>query len=208
MSHNILSPDRERHSLECETNGRSVMAYRFDDQIGAIFQSIELNPDWQRRIAQLTVQSKEGPNPKEILEKRRRISRAYAEGAFTDREFEQKLAEIDALMARMPVTNLPDLEEAAELFQNLPALWEEAIPQERRQLLNPLIERVYVDMEAKLIGAITPVPTFRTLLDAAIQRNNSSTAVLLTQDALEQCQVWSWWRRGSVDLPVPSCLQV
>ena len=117
---------RERHSLECETNGRSVMAYKFDGQIAAILQSVELNPDWQRRIVQLTVQGKEGPDPKEILEKRRRVSRAYAEGAFTDGEFEQKLAEIDALIARTPVTDFPTLEEAAALFQNIPALWMEA----------------------------------------------------------------------------------
>ena len=197
---------RERHSFECETNGRSVMAHRFDQQIGAILQSVELNPDWQRRIIQLTVQDQEGPDPREILEKRRRISRAYAEGAFTDREFDQKLAELDALVAKTPVTDLPTLGEAAELFQNLPALWTEATPQERRQLLNPLIERVYVDMESKLVGAIAPVPAFRTVLDAAIQRVDGSTAILLTDEELQQTKVWSWWRRGRVELPVQKAL--
>jgi len=193
---------RERHSFECETNGRSVMAYRFDEQIGAILQSVELNPDWQRRIIQLTVQDQEGPDPREIQEKRRRISRAYAEGAFTDGEFEERLAEIDALMARTSVTDLPTLEEAAELFQNLPTLWTEATPPERRQPLNPLIERVYVDMESKLVGAITPVPAFRAVLDAAIQRVDGSKALLLTEGELDQTKVWSWWRRGRVELPV------
>ena len=67
------------------------MAYRFDEQIAAVLQSVELNPNWQQRIVQLTIQGEEGPDPREIQEKRRRISRAYAEGAFTDGEFEQKL---------------------------------------------------------------------------------------------------------------------
>ena len=116
---------RERHSFECETNGRSVMANKFDDQIGTIFKSIELSPDWQRRIVQLTTNVKEGPNPKEILDSRHRLSLAYAEGAFTHIEFEERLSEINALMAKTPATNLPTVEEAAELFQNLPSLWRE-----------------------------------------------------------------------------------
>jgi len=178
------------------------MAYRLDEQIGAILQSIDLNPDWQRRIIRLTVQGQEGPDPREIQEKRRRISRAYAEGAFSDREFDEKLAELDGLMAKTRVTELPTLEEAAELFQNLPELWTEATTQERRQLINPLIERVYVDMESKLVGAITPVPAFRTVLDVAIQRVEGSRALLLTEEELDQTKVWSWWRRGRVELPV------
>lgn len=78
------------------------------------------------------------------------------------------------------MTDLPTLEEAAELFQKIPALWMEATLQERRQLLNPLIERVYVDMESKLIGAMVPIATFRTVLDAAIQKIDRSDVVLLT----------------------------
>ncbi len=105
-------------------------------------------------------------------------------------------------MARTPVTDLPTLEEAAELFQNIPALWMEATPQERRQLLNPLIERVYVDLETKLIGAIVPVAAFRTVLDTAMSGTNCSDVLLLTEEELEQSQVWSWWRRGRVELPV------
>ncbi len=150
----------------------------------------------------ITIQGEEGPDPREIQEKRRRISRAYAEGAFTDGEFEQKLAEIDAMMSKTPVTDMPTLEEAAELFQNLPALWTEATPQERRQLLNPLIERVYVDMGSKLIGAITPVPAFRTVLDSAMERTQDSSALLFSAQDTDLGEVWSWWRRGRVELPV------
>ena len=83
------------------------MANKFDEQIGAILQSVELNPDWQRRIIKLTIQDKEGPDPREIQEKRRRISRAYAEGAFTDREFEERLVELDRLMDKTSFTDLP-----------------------------------------------------------------------------------------------------
>ncbi len=41
-----------------------------------------------------------------------------------------------------------------------------ATPGERRTLLHALSERVYLDLEDGLVGAIVPVPAFRRLLEA------------------------------------------
>ena len=141
---------RERHAFECDTNGRSVIAHRVDDQIGAIIQAVELAPEWRSRMIRSAVNSEEGPDPRELQERRRRLSRAYADGAFTETEYDEKLAEVDMLMRRSDVVELPTIQEAAELFGNIPELWAEATPEERRLLLSPLIERVYVDMDTRL----------------------------------------------------------
>ena len=62
--------------------------------------------------------------------------------------------------------------DAAELFGNIPAFWEEAEPGERRRPVAPLIERVPLDLESKRIGAFTPSPAFRSLLQGAVQRTD------------------------------------
>ncbi|HZA21312.1 MAG TPA: recombinase family protein, partial [Dehalococcoidia bacterium] len=191
---------RERHSHECMTNGRSIMAKKVDEQVKEILTSVELLPEWQTEMTRLAVANKEGPDPKELQEKRRRISRAYAEGAFSDAEYEAKLAEIDAQLRLTNPMELPTLEEAARLFEDIPQIWEEATPEERRKLLSPLVERVYVDMEFSMIGAIRPVLAFRQLLEGAMSRAESSAAMLLSEDDAERLQVWSWWRRGRVEL--------
>jgi hypothetical protein len=93
------------------------------------------------------------------------------------------------------------VEEAAELFQNIEILWKEATPEERRRLISPLIERrVYVDMDLKLIGAITPTPAFRGLIQCAIKKSHSKVSILTDADE-ERLDVWSWWRRGRINLP-------
>ncbi|MFQ6027729.1 MAG: recombinase family protein [Dehalococcoidia bacterium] len=101
-----------------------------------------------------------GTGPKELQVRRRRLARAYADGAFNDTEYEKRLAEIDASLRLTENVELPTLEEAAQLFADIPQLWEEATPEERRKLLDPLIERVYVDLESSLIGAIVPCRLF------------------------------------------------
>ena len=65
-------------------------------------------------------------------------------------------------------------------------MWERSRVDERRQLLDPLIERLYVDIDSGLLGALTPTPAFRDLLDHAMQRTEASRAVLLTSEELRQ----------------------
>ena len=132
---------RERHSHQCYTNGRSIMAKTVDQQIEDILTAMELMPKWRDRMSQLAVADSNGPGPRELQEKKRRLSRAYANGGFSDTEYDARLAEIDASLRLTESVGLPTLEEAAQLFEDIPQLWREATPEERRKLISPLIER-------------------------------------------------------------------
>ncbi len=126
---------------------------------------------------------------------------AYADGAFTDRAYKVRLADLDTQLKEASAVVPPSFEDAAELFQNIEILWKEATLKERRKLISPLVERVYVDMDLKLIGAITPTPAFGGLIQCAIKKSRSAVYILTDEDE-ERLQVWSWWRRGRIELPV------
>ena len=81
------------------------------------------------------------------------------------RRYRARLSEVDARIRAKTTSSEPTLDDAAELFSNLPALWEAAEPDERRRLVAPLIERVYVDLDSSLVGAFTPSLALRSLLD-------------------------------------------
>ena len=59
-----------------------------------------------------------------------------------------------------------------------------------------------MDMESSRIGAIVPAAGFRRLLEGAMVTAERSTAMLLSEDDADKLKVWSWWRRGRVELPV------
>ena len=193
---------RERHSRECATNGCSIAARSVDNQVEAIMTSVELLPEWRDRMARLAVADSKGPDPKELRERRRGLSIAYSNGAFTDAEYQAKLGKIDASLRLTEDVELPTIEEAVRLFENIQQLWEKATPDERRRLISPLIERVYVDMECSMIGAIVPASGFRRVIEGAMVRAESSPAMLLSEGDTERLKVWSWWRRGRDELPV------
>jgi site-specific DNA recombinase len=192
---------RERHANVCETNGRSSVAGIFDDQIAKVFGAIELPASWRDRMAKLTTRGYDGPTMHDLQEKRRKLGIAYADGAFSDREYKARKVEIDDRIRAASAVVPPSYVEAAELFENIEVLWKEATGEERRRLLSPLIERVYVNMELKLVGAIVPTPAFRALLQCAVRKSRSDL-VVVSQDELERLGVWSWWRRGGFEPPV------
>ena len=182
---------RERHGTDCSTNGRTVVANKIDPQVGEVIRALELEPEWPGRMADLAAADEDAKQAARLRDRRRRTSRAYADGAFTDTEYEALLAEIDTHLAQAAAVSGPSLEEAAELFGSVSQLWEEATPEERSELIAPLIDRVYIDLESKRIGAIAPSPAFHALLSAAMRRSGQSDAVLLTADEAARVEVWS-----------------
>jgi hypothetical protein len=124
---------RERHSHECTTNGRSLMALKVDHQVQVILTSLELRPEWREEMARLAMAGQEGPDPKVLRERKRRVSHAYIAGGISEAEYKTKIAEIDASLQLTENVELPTLEEAAQLVENIPQLWEEATPEESRK---------------------------------------------------------------------------
>ncbi|MEX1022411.1 MAG: recombinase family protein [Dehalococcoidia bacterium] len=177
---------RERHGVPCVTNGRSVLSHRIDEQIADIWRAIEFAPDWRDRMADLTSQQYQGPNLVTLNDRRRRLARAFADGAYSDAEYLDLRTAVDEQLRAATRVVGPSYEAAAAIFEDIPAMWERARPDERRTLLDPLIERLYVDIDSGLLGALTPTPAFRDLLDHAMQRTEASRAVLLTSEELRQ----------------------
>ena len=191
---------RERHSHECCTNGHSLMAHRVDAQVEEIFTMLHLPQDCRDRIAGLATAECRAPDLPRLLERRKRLLRAFAEDAYTEEQFNRKLADLDAQIRLAQPVSVPGLEEAVALLSDLPALWPEATSEERQRLIAPLIERAYIDVELRCIAAIAPTPAFRLLLEGALTRTRHAACLVLSPE--QAAEWWRWWRRGRIELPV------
>jgi site-specific DNA recombinase len=160
---------RERHAHECPSNNTSIIADPIDRQVATIVHSLELQPDWKQKMAELAVVNHDGPNPEELRGKRRRIVRAYGDGGYTDQEYRIRLAEIDRQIEQTSAVTPPAIEDAMKLFEDIPILWNEATAEERRMLVKSLVELVYVDIQTKRVTAVKPTPAFRALFGVGIE---------------------------------------
>jgi site-specific DNA recombinase len=159
---------RERHAHECLTNESSIVAEVIDKQIATVVHSLQILPDWKAQMAKVAVTSYAGPSIESLQEKRRRVVRGYVDKGYPEQEYRSRLAEIDHQIEQASVITPPDIEDAIELFSNLPMLWNEATTEERRTLLRSLVEVVYIDIKAKQVTAIKPTPALSALYGVGI----------------------------------------
>jgi len=195
---------RERHAYDCETNNRACMAGPVDEQIGALFRSLVIPPDWPERIA--TLATKRGckrVNVASLQDRKRRVYQIHEDGGYrSDAEYKTKLAEIDAQIRGAQPAPIARVEECLALFRDLPVLLQEATQEERSRLIAPLVERAYVDIETRRVAAITPADGFGSLLEGVLEQPDWSACFLLPAEAANQPDWWTWWRRGRIELPV------
>ncbi len=143
-----------------------------------------------------------------LKKQRQRIARAYGDGAYTDEDYQRRLDEIDAkILSGIPVL-LPSIEAAAELLDDLPGLWREALPEERRRLVAPLVDRVYLDLKTKRISGIKPKPGFEGLLGHTVYQTNESTCALLSRDEVEYLPNVGMVETGESRTPRPNEVQL
>ncbi len=90
---------REQHGRPCQTNRRAFMAEKLDSQIEDIFCAIQLPDSTLCQIADRATRNN-AKGAVSLLESRRRLARAYGDGAYPYDEVLGRLkVELDTLIA-------------------------------------------------------------------------------------------------------------
>ena len=114
-----------------------------------------------------------------VIEKQRRMGKAYVDGLFPDGEYQRqkKLLEMELESLVVPAANAA--EEAGNLINNLKNLWAEATVEEQRKLLLTMLDGVYIDAkQTKSIVAIRPKPPFKPIFQVAVTKEGSNIRII------------------------------
>lgn len=104
-------------------------------------------------------------DPAGIRQTLARYAEVYAEGVISKDQYQQRKAALEAQLQAQPAAVAPiDLQHAAALLADLPALIDAATPDERRQLVGLLFDRIWI--QKRTIVAISPREAYASLLDA------------------------------------------
>ena len=154
-----------------------------DDQIIQLVGAIELGPRWLEEVLAIISLKDEVHRVKDqrlaVIEKQRRMGKAYVDGLFPDGEYQRqkKLLELELESLVVPAANAA--EEAGNLIINLRKLWAEATTEEQRKLLLTMLDAVYVDAkQTKSIVAIRPKPPFKPIFQVAATREGSNIRII------------------------------
>ena len=167
--------------IPCPTGGHLML--RSDlvrAQFGEMLKSLELPDNWREEIRRQMLAEAQSQGillesmekEKERLKlKRQRILKQHREGYIDDDEFHGEIAAVELALHQLqtPEVNgvkFGDVIQAGEHIPGMAALWDEATPDERRDMVMLLLEPggLYYDLELKIIAALKPRPAFLPIL--------------------------------------------
>ena len=184
--------------------GGSVTCPNIDDQVDKLVCAIELGPQWLEEVLSIISLKDEVTRVKKerlaVLEKQRRMGKAYVDGLFPYEEYhrQKKLLEMELESLVVPAANAD--EEAGKLIMNLKNLWAEANLEERRKLLLTMLDAVYVDTrKTKSIVAIRPKPPFKPVFQVAAAKEGSEIRIInepIKGTSVFLGESWPLWERN------------
>ncbi len=175
---NILPYYRDtslERKLPCATVGNlSVRSSLVVMQFGEILRSFELPAEWREAIAeQCKATSTAADDEGERIRKRRaeldaehkRLTTLYRKGYITEQDLEEQMEEIRTELFSLPVPVMRDAKSAveaaisaAETLERVVDYWNEAMPEERRDIVWSLLnaEGLIYDLERHVIVGLHP----------------------------------------------------
>jgi hypothetical protein len=124
------------------------------------------------------------------------------DGVYEEKEYQRQRRQLELELESLVVPEADAAEEAGNLVQRLPDLWQGANLTERRQLLLTMLDGVYVDAkEERRIVALKPKPAFQALFQIATTKEGSGVVLYNEKaptfsESSDEMIPCSWWRRG------------
>ena len=135
------------HDQPCP-NRRTLRAEPLEAEVAGLLMAIRLPESWKMQIVN---QAAAGFSPDEserrrarAEEKLRRARELYLESLIDRRALDQRLREAQTELDALRPAPQPDIKKMTALLDDLPRLWKLAMPEERKTLLQAMLERVFV----------------------------------------------------------------
>lgn len=165
----------------CSQHVRSVEADAIEEQVFDLIASLQLPENWQHqvkeRLAESAVQKMMTRTQREsITSQMDRLQKLFLLGDIGEKDYVQRRDELNGQLDLLPVersTTMVDLKKAAQLLNNLPAVWRISSLDERRALLHSFFRKIYI-MDGE-IKAVEPTANMWVLLRYARRGEQGST---------------------------------
>lgn len=157
----------ESGRFTCDAPQTMTRARTLEAQFGEIVKQFHLPPDWRERVAEMLAQNGERRNRederKQTRQKLERIKWLFAEGDLTQAEYSREKRTLEARLAAIVDPEEREILDAGAYLENLAAVWDQATPEERKQVAMALITQAVCDTKSKRLISIRPRPAFLPL---------------------------------------------
>jgi len=198
-SHNIRGYDyyqetSSQRGIRCPNPPGYVRADVVDEQVSAVITGLRLPGSWRELVVDL-LSSKDEPleiqiDRNRLEEKLRRLKRLYREVEIEEADYRQEVALAQAKLSGMVNPEHAQVVTLGDNVEGVVAAWEIATKEERREMLQMMLDAVYIDMTTKEVVGLKPKAAFLPLfnLDEPVRAGEVVLATSLNAGALDSPQ--------------------
>ena len=135
-------------------------------------QALSVPPDWRQHVRAMIPEAR--PDAGSVEESRRhfegqldRLKQLYIAGDISRRNYKRKKGSFQRRLAALDPLQMPALQQAADLLENLTVVWVEADPAKEKQIAHTLLTAVYLDSDTGPVVGIEPKPALKPLFQLA-----------------------------------------
>lgn len=157
---------REQRKLksECTAGVKACKAHVLERQVEAIVFELDIPTTWKDAVVEKLHRPQPGHRPAidvtKLHAKLERAKKLYIEGDLSEGEYHKIRDRVKSQIESQPVDQQPisdvDLEQAHELLSSMKTLWHQLTLEERKELLNALFARIYVEADVDENGKRYP----------------------------------------------------
>lgn len=157
----------KQRGFTCPHASAAIRQEEAEGQLEQLITALQLPADWQMEIQAVLeaedVQTARQAERQKLEQKLRRLAELYADGLYDRATYQQ---ERDKVQQALDVLEPPTSESALEAgyqLETLADIWPYALGEERRELVQLIFERVYVDLETKRLVRVVVDADFHLL---------------------------------------------
>ena len=159
---------------ECHFAGRSFSGRDVNAQVDQLFSNFRLRESWRETVINRHISNADvnriQAQRNGIEAKLQRYDVQYEMGRLSETEYRSRVTRDIEELDRLQLPETDDLEKAGELLEDFGQIWSDATRHEQNELLQLIIDAVYIDPDNRSVVTILPKGPFAGPIREMVER--------------------------------------
>ena len=160
----------------CHFAGRSFSGRDVNAQVDQLFSNFRLREGWHQTVIDKYISNADVDiihAQRDTIEARiKRLDFRFDIGTLTEADFRKEFVRFKEELNRLQLPETDDITKAGELLEDFGQIWRGATRHEQNELLQLILDAVYIDPDNRRIVAIQPKGPFASLIREMVERSD------------------------------------
>ena len=160
----------------CHYAGRSFSGRDVNAQVDQLFSCFRLREGWHQTVIDKYISNADVDiiqAQRDTIEDRiKRLDARFDVGTLTEADFRKEFVRLKEELNRLQLPETDDITKAGELLEDFGQIWRGSTRNEQNELLQLILDAVYIDPDNRRIVSIQPKGPFASLIREMVERSD------------------------------------